>query len=121
MYTTNMAAWMEDITTDEISYGADISVYVYQPDDWETTVTSWFKVLKPTQNCFTRKNIVITFQVVPWGARRLVNWIKNTYGDEKGIIVTENGYHDNGNVMEDLNTRGRYHKVSCSLDITYFK
>lgn len=50
--------------------------------------------------------------MVPWGARRLVNWIKNTYGDEKGIIVTENGYHDNGNVMEDLNTRGRYHKVS---------
>lgn len=44
MYTTNMAAWMEDITTEEISYGADISVYVYQPDDWETTVTSWFKV-----------------------------------------------------------------------------
>lgn len=50
-----MAAWMEDITTDEISYGADISVNVYQPDDWETTVTSWFKVLKPTQICFTKK------------------------------------------------------------------
>lgn len=50
-------------------------------------------------------------KVVPWGARHLVRWIRDTYGDEKGIIVTENGYTDSGNVMDDLDTRGRYHKV----------
>ncbi|ENN83330.1 hypothetical protein YQE_00311, partial [Dendroctonus ponderosae] len=32
----------------------------------------------------------------------------------KGIIVTENGYTDSGNVMEDLDTRRRYHKMYLS-------
>ncbi|CAG9769230.1 unnamed protein product [Ceutorhynchus assimilis] len=79
----------------------DIGVNVFQPEDWEPTVTSWFKV-------------------VPWGARELIKWISNTYNHPE-IVVTENGYHDNGTVIHDLETRGRYHKLYLSnmLDAIY--
>ncbi|KAL1506317.1 hypothetical protein ABEB36_005705 [Hypothenemus hampei] len=95
MYSSQLAAAQDEAPYTDISLASDISVTVYQPDDWEKTVTDWFKV-------------------VPWGARHLVTWIRDTYGDEKGIIVTENGYHDSGNVFDDLDTRGRYHKLYLS-------
>ncbi|XP_030752211.1 myrosinase 1-like [Sitophilus oryzae] len=95
MYTTDLVLWREDDPIGEPSIYDDVGVTTYQPDDWEKTVTIWFKV-------------------VPWGARSLVRWINNRYGDEKGIIVTENGYHDNGNNLTDLGTRGRYHKLYLS-------
>ncbi|XP_030751727.1 myrosinase 1-like, partial [Sitophilus oryzae] len=85
----------DDDPIGEPSMSDDVSVTTYQPDDWEKTVTYWFKV-------------------VPWGARDLVVWIKNRYGDDKGILVTENGYHDNGNNLTDLDSRGRYHKLYLS-------
>ncbi|CAH1131159.1 unnamed protein product [Ceutorhynchus assimilis] len=72
----------------------DIGTNAYQPDDWEATITDWFKV-------------------VPWGARKLLNWIDVTYNHPE-IIVTENGYHDNGTVIHDLDTRGRYYKLYLS-------
>lgn len=53
-------------------------------------------------------------QVVPWGARKLVKWISDTYGHPE-IMVTENGYHDDGTVIHDLETRGRYYKVLETL------
>ncbi|XP_050312548.1 myrosinase 1-like [Anthonomus grandis grandis] len=79
----------------------DVGVQEYQPDDWEPTVTSWFKV-------------------VPWGARKIVKWISDTYNHPE-IMVTENGYHDNGTVIHDMDTRGRYHKLYLSnlLDAIY--
>lgn len=44
-----------------------------------------------------------------------MKWISDTYNQPE-IIVTENGYHDDGTVIHDLETRGRYHKVStCNL------
>nr|AEE61793.1 unknown [Dendroctonus ponderosae] len=95
MYTTVLATDMEEAPIEEIGLGSDFRVHTYQPDDWEKTASSWFKV-------------------VPWGARHLVRWIRDTYGDDKGIIVTENGYKDTGNEMEDLDTRGRYHKMYLS-------
>ncbi|XP_050298236.1 myrosinase 1-like isoform X2 [Anthonomus grandis grandis] len=95
MYSSVLGAAQDEAPITDISIGGDISVNQYQPDDWEKTVTSWFKV-------------------VPWGARHLVRWLRDTYGDEKGIMVTENGYHDSGNEMDDLNSRGRYHKLYLS-------
>lgn len=95
MYSTFLAEWEDDISTDTMSFDVDISVKNYQPDDWEATVSWWFKV-------------------IPWGARHLTRWVRDTYGDEKGIVITENGYHDDGNNLEDLDTRGRYHKLYLS-------
>ncbi|XP_022187263.2 myrosinase 1 isoform X2 [Nilaparvata lugens] len=39
-------------------------------------------------------------KVVPSGFRNLVNWIKREYGD-KPIIVTENGFSDKGELIDD--------------------
>lgn len=34
--------------------------------------------------------IVLPFQVVPWGFRKALNWIKNSYNNPH-VLVTENG------------------------------
>lgn len=47
-------------------------------------------------------------QVVPWGFRKLLNWVKNEYGDIP-IFITENGYADNGEV-DDVD-RVEYYRV----------
>ncbi|KAF7284222.1 hypothetical protein GWI33_022374 [Rhynchophorus ferrugineus] len=95
MYTTNLVTAQEDAPVNETSFDNDLSINSYQPDDWPTTLSSWFRV-------------------VPWGARRLLNWIRDTYGDEKGIFITENGYPDDQTILEDMDTRGRCHKLYLS-------
>lgn len=39
--------------------------------------------------------------IVPWGFRKLLNWIKNEYNNPL-VIVTENGYGDGG-AVDDVN------------------
>jgi beta-glucosidase/6-phospho-beta-glucosidase/beta-galactosidase len=48
---------------------------------------------------------------VPWGFRKLLNWIANEYNNPP-VLITENGFSDNG----ELNDRDRvdYHIVSGS-------
>jgi beta-glucosidase/6-phospho-beta-glucosidase/beta-galactosidase len=41
---------------------------------------------------------------VPWGFRKLLNWIKQTYGNPE-LLVTENGWSDSDDV--GLNDDGR--------------
>jgi short-subunit dehydrogenase involved in D-alanine esterification of teichoic acids len=36
---------------------------------------------------------------VPWGLRKILNWIKNEYKNVP-VIITENGFSDNGNVKD---------------------
>jgi Beta-glucosidase/6-phospho-beta-glucosidase/beta-galactosidase len=38
-------------------------------------------------------------QVVPWGLRKLLGWIKKSYNDVP-VIITENGFPDNGNIND---------------------
>lgn len=47
--------------------------------------------------------------MVPWGLRKLLNWIKTEY-DNPVLYITENGFADDGR----LNDTGRidYHRVS---------
>ncbi|KAF7267972.1 hypothetical protein GWI33_018848 [Rhynchophorus ferrugineus] len=96
IYTSSMASASAEPVIKPLNpdRDSDIGTNVFQPDDWEPTVTSWFKV-------------------VPWGSRKLVKWISDTYGHPE-IMVTENGYHDNGTVIHDIDTRGRYHKLYLS-------
>ncbi|XP_060524170.1 myrosinase 1-like [Cylas formicarius] len=89
MYTSNLATYINDVDN-AVNFANDISVLLTQPADWEQTAADWFRVYPP-------------------GARRVINWIRDRFGDEKGIIVTENGYTDFGNNLQDLDTRGRYH------------
>jgi beta-glucosidase/6-phospho-beta-glucosidase/beta-galactosidase len=52
-------------------------------------------------------------QVVPWGFRKLLNWVANEYNNPP-VLITENGFSDHG----ELNDRDRvdYHiKYLCEL------
>ena len=33
-------------------------------------------------------------KVVPFGIRRLMNWIKSEYGEDLEVVITENGFSD---------------------------
>ena len=59
--------------------------------------------------------IVCYSQVVPWGFRKVLNWIANEYNNPP-VLITENGFSDHG----ELNDRDRvdYHIVS---NILYWK
>ncbi|XP_037050547.1 myrosinase 1-like [Bradysia coprophila] len=47
--------------------------------------------------------------IVPWGMRRLLNWIKETYGNPD-LYITENGYADPENGTTDDTTRIRFYR-----------
>ncbi|RZC40245.1 Glyco hydro 1 domain containing protein, partial [Asbolus verrucosus] len=79
-YTTNMVKWREDDEIGEPHYWKDLSVTSYQDESWEDSASSWLKV-------------------VPWGIRKITNWIKNTYNVE--IIITESGISDEGGILDD--------------------
>jgi len=57
----------------------------YQDPAWPNAASSWLKT-------------------VPWGLRKLLVWIKDTYGNPE-VIVTENGFSDFEHVK--LNDTGR--------------
>lgn len=40
-------------------------------------------------------------QMVPWGFRKMLNWIKENY-DNPTVFVTENGFGDNGGVQDTI-------------------
>ena len=39
----------------------------------------------------------VLMRVVPWGLRKVFNWLKDNYGNPL-VIVTENGYGENKSV-----------------------
>ncbi|RZC38233.1 Glyco hydro 1 domain containing protein, partial [Asbolus verrucosus] len=79
-YTTNLVKWCEDYGIGYPSWDADTSVTKYQNASWDDSASIWLKV-------------------VPWGMRKLLNWIDQTY-DHPEIIITENGYSDNGELND---------------------
>nr|XP_023029426.1 myrosinase 1-like [Leptinotarsa decemlineata] len=81
-YTSNMAKAENNPDPSPGSH-QDAEIATWQPDEWERTNSSWLKV-------------------TPWGARKLLNWIKNTYGNPE-IIITENGLSDDDSTLEDDN------------------
>lgn len=92
-YTTSLAQWQEDEEIGSPSWSKDTSVYTYQDPAWESTASDWLKV-------------------VPWGARKLLNWVANTYGDPE-ILITENGMSDTG----ELDDQQRINFYAVSLFI----
>jgi beta-glucosidase/6-phospho-beta-glucosidase/beta-galactosidase len=50
-------------------------------------------------------------QVVPWGLRKLLNWIAKEYNNPP-VLITENGFSDQGEL--DDRDRVDYHIVSGS-------
>ncbi|XP_033637372.1 lactase-phlorizin hydrolase-like [Asterias rubens] len=68
-YTTTVCKDNFKSSTDP-NYEEDQDVSRYQPQEWPTSGSDW---LRP----------------VPWGLRRLLNWVQKEYG--KPIYITENG------------------------------
>ncbi|KAJ2942747.1 hypothetical protein O0L34_g14936 [Tuta absoluta] len=70
-YTTFMAKKATTTVDPQPSFGNDIGEINYIKTDWPKTNSTWL-------------------YVVPWGMRRTLVWIKNTYKNPP-VIVTENG------------------------------
>lgn len=73
------------------SYYKDGDTVQWKDEDWPATGSSWL-------------------QVVPWGIRRLVGWIRDEYGQNIDIYVTENGVSTKD--ISDLNDdiRSKYYQ-----------
>lgn len=56
----------------------------------------------------------ILLQIVPWGARKMLKWVKDTYNNPE-IFITENGIADNGMSLEDDERIDFYEVSSCLL------
>nr|AEW67361.1 beta-glucosidase [Coptotermes formosanus] len=52
-------------------------------------------------------------QVVPWGFRKLLNWIAKEYNNPP-VLITENGFSDHGEI-DDTNRVDYYIKYLCEL------
>jgi beta-glucosidase/6-phospho-beta-glucosidase/beta-galactosidase len=55
------------------------------------------------------------FQITPKGLRDVITWIKKEYGEEWEILITENGYADEG----ELNDTVRIDYLAVSIQYTY--
>ncbi|XP_018567100.1 myrosinase 1 isoform X3 [Anoplophora glabripennis] len=87
MYSSILAVATDEAPIAEPSYNYDMGTDGYQPDDWESASAPGFKI-------------------TPWGIRKLLNWLKETYNNP-AIIITENGMPDNSSVIDDV-TRVRF-------------
>lgn len=73
---------------------------------------------------FKKVNSIILLQIVAWGARKMLKWVKDTYNNPE-IFITENGIADNGMSLED-NERIDFYEVSSfylslSMPFIYWK
>lgn len=89
-YTTRLVSDNEYPDDAATSHAKDVGVRFEYDPSWKNSSASWLKV-------------------VPWGFRKLLNWIRLEYGNPL-IYVTENGYADDGR-LEDVD-RIYYHSVS---------
>ncbi|XP_018573214.1 myrosinase 1 [Anoplophora glabripennis] len=81
-YSTSMVKAIDDLPIGQTSFYNDVSVNEYQRSDWETAASGWLKI-------------------VPWGMRKLLNWISKTFNDPP-ILITENGVSDYGDVDDTV-------------------
>ncbi|KAJ3666409.1 hypothetical protein Zmor_001851 [Zophobas morio] len=80
-YTTVYAQAREEYDIDVISWDSDMNVDMFLDDSWEETGSSWLRV-------------------VPWGIRKLLNWLSKTYNNPE-IFITENGVSDKDGLQDD--------------------
>ncbi|CAH1955173.1 unnamed protein product [Acanthoscelides obtectus] len=92
-YSTSMVSAQKNPDPDAMGFYVDCEVNEWQADDWEKSGSDWLRV-------------------VPWGIRKLLKWIKVNFNNTK-ILITENGYSDNGE--KDLKDDRRIHYVKSYL------
>jgi len=82
MYTSQLVYPREE-SIETVDKANDDDVFEYQDPNWYASGSSWLKV-------------------TPWGLRRCVNWVKDHYGSDMPIYITENGFSDNLGNSDDL-------------------
>lgn len=65
----------EDIDISQMGWQYDTDAKSFQDHRWYSAASSWLKI-------------------TPFGLRRLMNWLKATYGSDIEIYITENGFSD---------------------------
>ncbi|KRT83938.1 glycoside hydrolase, partial [Oryctes borbonicus] len=78
-YTTTLCTTMQWEVIGP-SHNLDVGADFEQNPEWEGGASSWLKV-------------------VPWGLRKLLNWINKEYGNPE-VIITENGFSDRGGLND---------------------
>ena len=58
---------------------------------------NWQCFIIPLFGCRAKSNWLFD---VPWGIRKLLNWVSKEYG-QPDIVVTENGWSDDGSSLVD--------------------
>jgi lactase-phlorizin hydrolase len=86
-YTTEL---VENANRTDAGWHGDQDTNTSQDPEWPESASSWLRV-------------------VPFGFRRLLNWIKETYGNPL-VYVTENGYSDYSNVGLNDTARVDYYR-----------
>ncbi|KAK6183901.1 hypothetical protein SNE40_006472 [Patella caerulea] len=83
-YTTNRVVNddPEVIAKQDGSYWTDRGAWMDSDPTWPGSGSSWLNV-------------------VPWGIRKILNWVRNNYGDRE-IFITENGVSDNNQTLDDV-------------------
>ena len=97
-YTTNLASPKEEPAGAPPSYAKDVGVLKEQDQSWPPSAARWLRS-------------------VPWGMRKILNWIKEEY-DNPSVYITENGYADGGGTNDV--ERVKYHQVSDQLTYLHF-
>lgn len=92
-YTTCYAQKIDEYPIGAPGWLKDMGVSYYQDSSWEGSASSWLKV-------------------VPWGFRKVLNWVYRNYNYPQ-VFITENGYADYGE-LDDQN-RTEYIKVSIKV------
>lgn len=91
-YTSFLVSDIEEKPFDTTSTDGDTKAKVFQDRNWQGAKSPWLKV-------------------VPEGFRKALNWIKDNYNNPP-IIVTENGYSDEGE-LDDWNRVNFYIVRDC--------
>lgn len=91
-YSTRLATFAKKAAGCHTCWGKDVGVELHVDPKWNGSASKWLKV-------------------VPWGFRRLLNFVRVRYGNVP-VIVTENGFSDTDGLKDG--DRIDYYHVSKS-------
>ncbi|XP_023022880.2 myrosinase 1 [Leptinotarsa decemlineata] len=91
-YSSSLVSHDKEVDKMAMGYVKDSEVKDWFDDSWEKGASDWLTV-------------------TPWGSRKLLKWIKDTYNSPR-IIITENGYSDFDGTLDDDK---RIHYISTYL------
>lgn len=118
-YSSSMINATEEHPIGQPSIKNDISTLEWKKKEWPVANSDWFTVsIRRVVDSLVNIEYII-FQVVPWGLRKQLSWLKKTYGNPE-IIITENGLADSNGTLAD-DHRIAYLRVSLTMFYYIFK